>query len=128
MPKRTCRLFVRLAQTALTAVVANKTDLCESEPTQLPQIQFGEAVQPLPERSGGDGLKPRAVSTLEGALFAKQHNLLYVETSAKEGWLVTEAFEWTARAILERVGRAEHQQRKAVGVNISQTEPKSGCC
>lgn len=110
-------------------MVANKTDLCETAPTNIPQIQFGEAVQPLPETTPTPtGLKPRAVSTLEGALFAKQHNLLYVETSAKEGWLVTEAFEWTARAILERVQRGEYERRKPKGVDLNQKESKGGCC
>jgi Ras-related protein Rab-2A/Rab family protein len=52
------------------------------------------------------------VTTLDGALFAKQHGLLYVETSAKEGWGVVEAFEWTAREVLERVGRRELESRK----------------
>jgi hypothetical protein len=52
------------------------------------------------------------VSILEGALFAKQHGLLYVETSAKEGWGVVDAFEWTAREVLDRVSKAEMERRK----------------
>jgi Ras-related protein Rab-2A/Rab family protein len=74
-------------------------------------------------------LVPRAVSTLEGALFAKQHNLLYVETSAKEGWGVVDAFEWTARQILERVERGEFERRKpAAAVNLKEQKAKGGCC
>jgi Ras-related protein Rab-2A/Rab family protein len=68
------------------------------------------------------------VSTLEGALFAKQHNLLYVETSAKEGWGVVDAFEWTARQILERVERGEFERKKPQGVNLSDQSKKGGCC
>lgn len=167
-------------------LVANKTDLCSTTPTALPQIQFGEAVSPsdvdpedtsgLPTNptnptnptsdptsdsgpgsgpgsgsntpgdatgdgsggaggdggNGGDGagkggLLPRAVSTLEGAFFAKQHGLLYVETSAKEGWGVVEAFEWTARQMLERIEQGQ-VDRKAKTVELSKSGAKGGCC
>lgn len=145
--------------------MANKTDLCATEPTQVPQIQFGEAVYVLPEGtsqpdatareegtstsattssnvndsatskpSSGDKdkptrkLLPRAISTLEGALFAKQHNLLYVETSAKEGWGVVDAFEQTARQILERVEKGEFERKKTSGVNLATAKTKGGCC
>lgn len=101
-------------------VVANKTDLCSETPPQVPSITYGEAVSTLPETeavpstststtnapevsvSGGKTLVPRAVSSNEGAIFAKEHGLLYVETSAKEGWGVVDAFEWTAREVLKR--------------------------
>ncbi|BEJ02786.1 hypothetical protein CcaverHIS631_0705810 [Cutaneotrichosporon cavernicola] len=135
-------------------LVANKTDLCATEPTVVPQIQFGEAVYVMPEgapkqaegapkqsegapkQSETDAqaesveriLLPRAISTLEGALFAKQHNLLYVETSAKEGWGVVDAFEQTARQILERVERGEFERRKPAGVNLADSKTKGGCC
>lgn len=122
-------------------LVANKTDLCSSTPTALPQIQFGEAVSPSdvdPEdpsapstpttpSSAGKGLLPRAVSTLEGAFFAKQHGLLYVETSAKEGWGVVDAFEWTARQMLERIEQGA-VDRKAKTVELGKTGAKGGCC
>lgn len=139
-------------------MVANKTDLCSTEPTSAPSISFGEAVhtpEPPPvnttpdpvhlstenaesnEDSSSDagslsgnsdtlgnaplpntvtaktaaGLKPRAVSSTEGAIFAKQHGLLYVETSAKEGWGVVEAFERTARDVLGKVGNGGFERR-----------------
>lgn len=57
-------------------------------------------------------LKPRAVTANEGAMFAKEHGLLYVETSAKEGWHVVDAFEWTAREILNTVSRTELDKRE----------------
>jgi len=128
-------------------LVANKTDLCATEPTPLPQIQFGQAIpvepaaaaeQETTTREDGDAaangaaanpkLRPRAVSTLGGGLFAKQHNLLYVETSAKEGWGVVDAFEWTARQILERVERGEFERKKPQGVNLNDQQKKGGCC
>ena len=107
-------------------VVANKTDLCSDTPPPLPDIAFGQAVPPsnteqdetIPSPaqtsriSTDTGLRPRAVTPLEGALFAKQHGLLYVETSAKEGWHVVDAFEWTAREVLATVSRTELERRK----------------
>jgi Ras-related protein Rab-2A/Rab family protein len=132
-------------------LVANKTDLCAAEPTPLPQIQFGQAI-PMDQAgavpaartsvdegsAGGDSasgatkpaakLRPRTVSTLEGALFAKQHNVLYVETSAKEGWGVVDAFEWTARQILERVERGQFERRKPRNVDVNGQSKKGGCC
>jgi Ras-related protein Rab-2A/Rab family protein len=113
-------------------VVANKTDLCSETPPPLPDISYGQAVPPPPEPlsededddedenpshrrsrdTDGPRLKPRTVSALEGALFAKQHGLLYVETSAKEGWHVVDAFEWTAREVLATVSRTELDRRK----------------
>lgn len=106
-------------------VVANKTDLCSDTPPPLPDIAFGQAVPPSaeqddtssptqsPRASTDTSLRPRAVTPLEGALFAKQHGLLYVETSAKEGWHVVDAFEWTAREVLATVSRTELERRKA---------------
>lgn len=76
----------------------------------------------------GRKLLPRAISTLEGAFFAKQHNLLYVETSAKEGWNVVDAFEQTARQILERVERGEFERKKPQGVSLAEGKTRGGCC
>lgn len=45
-------------------------------------------------------------------MFAKQHGLLYVETSAKEGWGVEEAFEKSAREVLERIQKGAFETRK----------------
>ncbi|WOO79747.1 Ras-related protein RABB1b [Vanrija pseudolonga] len=119
-------------------LVANKTDLCSAEPTAVPQIQYGVAIPhavdddapaATPEAiAAAAKLRPRAVSTIEGALFAKEHNLLYVETSAKEGWGVVDAFEWTARQILERVERGEFERRKPSGVKLDSAKSKGGCC
>lgn len=81
--------------------------------------------------AGGEGagrrLLPRAVSTLEGAFFAKQHGLLYVETSAKEGWGVVDAFEWTARQMLERIEDGKLDKKKQT-VELSKAGARGGCC
>lgn len=113
-------------------MVANKTDLCFNRPPPLPNVEYGQAVHADPTSSPDDNdddddtadetdatattarpeLRPRAVSATEGAMFAKEHGLLYVETSAKEGWHVVDAFEWTAREVLATVSRAELDRRK----------------
>ncbi|WVR04522.1 hypothetical protein IAU60_001526 [Kwoniella sp. DSM 27419] len=119
-------------------LVANKIDLCTLAPEALPLIQFGQPVAkpseslpidlPTTETAGqnavpadiqAQGLRQRAVSTNEGALFAKQHGLLYVETSAKEGWGVEDAFEWTAREVLEKVKKGEVERKQPGGVKLT---------
>ena len=113
------------------AVVANKVDLCSASPPELPSIAFGQAVStdlsesapsPSPASPSDRQLQPRAVSANEGALYAKEHGLLYVETSAKEGWGVVDAFEWTAREALRRHNEDELQRRK-VGLSSGCTIP-----
>jgi hypothetical protein len=101
-----------LVMRADLVVVANKTDLCSDTPPPLPDIAFGQAVPPSEQDDTDTSLRPRAVTPLEGALFAKQHGLLYVETSAKEGWHVVDAFEWTAREVLATVSRTELERKK----------------
>ena len=51
------------------------------------------------------------MSTREGAGYALENGLLYVETSAKEGWGVVQAFEWTAREILDRVNKTDLERK-----------------
>ncbi len=45
----------------------------------------------------------RAVSTEEGEQFAKEHGLIFLETSAKTAHNVEEAFVNTARAIYDKI-------------------------
>jgi len=66
---------------------------------------------PTPTASGTK-LQPRAISAKEGATFAKENGLLYVETSAKEGWGVVDAFERTAKEALRRHNEDELARRK----------------
>lgn len=98
------------------AVVANKTDLCSDSPPPLPDIEYGQPVHTPPTSDSSpetsSHLKPRAVTAAEGAMFAKEHGLLYVETSAKEGWHVVDAFEWTAREVLATISQADLDRRK----------------
>lgn len=49
----------------------------------------------------------RRVTKEEGEEFAKKHNLLFIETSAKEDNGVTEAFEETAKMIIKKVDAGE---------------------
>ncbi|WWC67814.1 uncharacterized protein I206_101728 [Kwoniella pini CBS 10737] len=128
-------------------LVANKIDLCSTSPEPLPSIQFGHpfpapsttfdtsssrspSPTPRPSTDIPKDLKNRRVSSMEGALFAKEHGLLYVETSAKEGWGVTDAFEWTAREVLEKVKKGELDRRKPGGVKLKakEMERQSKCC
>ena len=68
-------------------LVGNKIDLCSDD------------------GGGGPGTRPRAVSTEEGALFAQEEGLLFVEASAKSGENVEAAFERATRDILDKVHR-----------------------
>ncbi|WVQ97924.1 hypothetical protein IAU59_005043 [Kwoniella sp. CBS 9459] len=101
-----------------------------SQPTSPEPSQILTSTKSAPATSTGEGLRPRAVSTLEGALYAKEHGLMYVETSAKEGWGVVDAFEWTAREVLEKVRKGELERRKPGGVKPNEASPNKGgkCC
>ncbi|KAK4530984.1 hypothetical protein CCYA_CCYA06G1841 [Cyanidiococcus yangmingshanensis] len=49
----------------------------------------------------------RQVSYEEGETFARDHGLLFIETSAKTGTNVSDAFAIAAEAVLERISRGE---------------------
>ena len=83
----------------------------------------------------------RKVTKEEGEEFAQKHGLLFVEASAKEDKGVSEAFEETAKKVIERVDKGEIDvDGGAGGVKrgvLSQeqveggddaTKPKNGCC
>lgn len=117
------------ARSSIT-VVANKTDLCSSPSDATTSTPISSEndnsespdpaeASPTPKsptssqvRSPRSPRMARAVSTAEGKHFAELHNLLYVETSAKEGWNVVQAFERTAGEVLMRLGREEMARRR----------------
>merc|ERR1712166_208622 len=85
----------------------------------------------------------RAVSKEEGEAFAKQHNLLFLETSAKTGDHVDEAFFDTAKEIYNKVQKGEfdfsnesHGVKQGItGNTVNPAQPANastssggGCC
>eukprot|EP00656_Telonema_subtile_P038939 TRINITY_DN440_c0_g1_i2.p2 TRINITY_DN440_c0_g1~~TRINITY_DN440_c0_g1_i2.p2 ORF type:complete len:102 (+),score=29.53 TRINITY_DN440_c0_g1_i2:808-1113(+) len=85
----------------------------------------------------------RAVSKEEGEAFAKQHNLLFLETSAKTAHNVEEAFFDTAKEIYNKVQKGEfdfsnesHGVKQGItGNTVNPAQPASqntssggGCC
>jgi len=100
-------------------LVGNKVDLCDD-------VQDGPS-------------KPRQVSTEEGAQFAQQEGLLFVEASAKSGLNVEQAFVEAARDILQKVKNGVFGDSRSPGVKpsnhtnpnslaIEQTSSKNSCC
>ena len=123
----------------------------DSQPIQNDTIETNPKSDPSPRHSlPKSNLEPRAISRIEGIKFAKQHKLLYIETSAKEGWNITEAFEWTAREVIRTITDTESERKKVKssfdsqsrwiwtlicekpkGIRIDtrmQKEGKLGCC
>lgn len=85
----------------------------------------------------------RAVSTEEGEEFARQHNLIFLETSAKTASNVEEAFMMTARKIYDDIQKGIFDVTNEVyGIKVGpqqnphlissekndNSEKKSGCC
>lgn len=86
----------------------------------------------------------RAVSYEEGQAFAAQHNLVFLETSAKTAANVEEAFVDTAATIHAKVGSGAFDlSNEAHGVKVgmqsaaagsaygsgpAQQTPRGGCC
>ena len=83
----------------------------------------------------------RKVTKEEGEEFAQKHGLLFVEASAKEDKGVQEAFEETAKKVIERVDKGEIDVDGGAGgvkrgvLSQEQVEggddagkPKTGCC
>lgn len=83
----------------------------------------------------------REVPKETGEAFAKEHGLLFLETSAKDNVNVDEAFLSTAKAIYEKVKAGDldlSSERHGVKVGATThsisilddgaTETKSGCC
>jgi len=104
------------ADPGLTCIlVGNKVDLCE------------------------DGGRERQVTAEEGEAFAKEHDLLFVESSAKSGQNVELAFFTASRDILNKVKRGVFDQGRSPGVkpakpggtgalSLNTPSPKQSCC
>ena len=61
----------------------------------------------------------RAVTTEEGEQFAKEHGLVFLETSAKTAHNVEEAFINTARKIYEKIEQGVFDVTNEVPINLS---------
>jgi Ras-related protein Rab-2A len=80
----------------------------------------------------------RVISREEGTEFAQRHNLVYVETSAKSGTGVDEAFNKTSESILDKINAGLDVQDDAHGIKLGkkshsqtlgeQQAKKKGCC
>lgn len=66
----------------------------------------------------------RQVSTAEGAKFAKDHGLIFLETSAKTAHNVEEAFLHTARKIYENVKTGVYEASSDYGIKVGMASPQ----
>ena len=67
----------------------------------------------------------RAISQIEANIFAEEHNLPYIETSAKEGVNIDELFEESINKYLK--GMAFQKEEKNIKLNQVNNNEK-GCC
>jgi len=95
-------------------LVGNKIDLCD------PTVQRH---------------RQRQVTTEQGAAFAREHGLLFVESSAKSGHNVDRAFEDASRDILDKIQRGVFDDDRSPGVKLTKHAPgisdrstRAGCC
>ena len=77
----------------------------------------------------------RVVDRIEGAKFAQNHGLMFMETSAKSAENVDEAFERMAKEIYQRIQNGMIDPRHDVGISIvsrydhtDEVPKKSSCC
>ena len=70
----------------------------------------------------------REIRKSEVEIFARNHKLEYIETSAKENINVSEAFYRTARSVLQGVMANEIKLAGVSGEEIDEKTKKSGCC
>jgi len=79
-------------QALVIYLLGNKVDLADN--------QWGSIV---PQGRGVSKMRTREVSRAEAQRFAEANNLTYVETSAKSGLNVVEAFEDASRLVMNRI-------------------------
>ncbi|SHO76644.1 Similar to S.cerevisiae protein YPT31 (Rab family GTPase) [Malassezia sympodialis ATCC 42132] len=70
----------------------------------------------------------RSVSTEEGAALAKEHRMLFFETSAKTGQNVSVVFESVAQCILEQLKAHRHETRRDERVDLVAPASTESCC
>ena len=79
----------------------------------------------------------RVVSTEQGAAFAKQHGMFFIETSAKDNTNVEKAFDTLIREIHRRntsnltaggAGSSLPQASQKIRIGEAGASSKSGCC
>lgn len=123
-------------------LVGNKGDLCEAEEEEEEEEEVleegegeGEVAPKVAKASGGKGgLRKRAVSRKEVLQWVEEEGLSgYVETSAKEGTGVDEAFNRLTRTV-HRIHQDGLAARKGASSGagssfpLSLGVPKGGCC
>lgn len=95
--------------------------------------QFGDQnVDKLLIGNKADREKERMVSKDEGQALADKYDMLFVETSAKTGMGVTEAFDMIARQVLARLrksgGYAKADDTVKLKKRAAGGDKKKGCC
>ena len=72
-----------------------------------------------------DLINERKISKEEANKYAEEHNLPYIETSAKEGFGVEELFDMTIKHFL---GRCDSQDNNEKNIKLDQSSGNDGCC
>lgn len=70
----------------------------------------------------------RAVSTSEAQSFATNHQLSYIETSARGGDNVVEAFNRAAKMVYDRAEAGLLSSKTTPSTTITENNSSSGCC
>ncbi|RXK35866.1 rab family protein [Tremella mesenterica] len=131
-------LISRAPPTHISALPSSATSPPVEYPSSLPSSRLlsGDNASPhgnlnaQTSECNVEGAMPRQVTEKEGREFANRNGLLYVETSAKEGWNVVNAFEWTAREVLTRINKSEMERKKKRGgpIKLDDRDRSRGCC